>query len=265
MSTQLRCAAFIVLTILLQTLSVAPRLSAQSNSSETSSGHVAKRDSSAVLKMEAARAALGGNTIETIGSAWARGTYTASDGATSTFVWKNAGRKFRYQQGGSVVVHNGRTVKKTVDGKTASLSPDLALAHVPLYLSAVVLKDRIESKQFSFLAFPAATLNGKNFVRIQTKLEGDEINEKLTRQIWWIDPDRNLPVRVEYWLPDLHNSAVVMAFTTDLSDFRSVGGILIPYHLETYFNGQHLNSVQIDEVGFNQNVSSEDFDDGDSQ
>ena len=84
----------------------------------------------------------------------------------------------------------------------------------------------------------------------------------LSRASWlavWVSQGGALPVQISYELIGTDNPNARFVHTAQFSDFRSIGGLLVPFHEEVYLGTRHLYSLQISSVQFNVGVPATDF------
>ena len=68
-----------------------------------------------------------------------------------------------------------------------------------------------------------------------------------------------MPVKIEHNLISSDNPTAVLAVTDNLSDFRRVGSLIIPFHMEEFADGQRLWSLQLDSVQLNVGLPDSEF------
>jgi hypothetical protein len=80
----------------------------------------------------------------------------------------------------------------------------------------------------------------------------------------YIDPETSLPARIRYYQP-VQNTFVpdylsgVAPVDIVFSDYRAVSGVLLPFSIARYMQGQELNSIQLQSVQVNLAINAQDF------
>ncbi len=75
----------------------------------------------------------------------------------------------------------------------------------------------------------------------------------------WISTSTSLPIQLAWsWISD-YNPAARLSVSTVLSDYRTIGGISVPFHQEQQANGKVTNELQLDSVSFNNGLADSIF------
>jgi hypothetical protein len=216
--------------------------------------------------------ALGGGRLHEITSVVATGKINVPLNGTSktgTVLWKNTRSDFRYETTGeelSEVLISGRGQAANVRAeKTTKLHGHVALAHVPPHLPGMVLESwladarGIVGSKPSFEAIKEEKFKGKPVFVFEMCDQAEETVSRYTHQRWLIDGTTSLPVAVIHQVPDHSNAGDLTSFREELSDYRFIDGVAIPFHIETYIQERLAMTIDLDRVEFNRNVVDSDF------
>jgi len=239
---------------------------AQSPASAPAQQTAASRDVTAVNIANQAISAMGGTAIGQINDCLAQGNVQRpldSIAPSASFTWKNSGAEFRYEQDGrpTIMTGHGKPAKLN-GGKTTRLLANATISDFPAHLAASQLLKRLNDTRYGFAALDDSQAAGRSAARIKTWLNGTSLIQTLTTQIWFIDKATGLPLRVEYTLPDRHNANLQGHFAAELSDWRPVSGVLVPFHITTYLAQLKISDANISTLSFNSGISAADFDGG---
>jgi hypothetical protein len=226
------------------------------------------RDQAAVTFVQNSLLAMGGGpAIGQIQNCIAQGTISATAGSWLTngdFTWKNSGGRFRYDnpdpQGRSVLVSGKGSPMVSAGGKTETLHPHVTATMFPPHLVGLVLAQRFLNASFSFRFIGNETLNGRSVVHVQTNFLGDKDSASISPQEWYFDAASSLPVRVTYLLPTSTNALATRTGAIDFADYQNFGGVLVPFQMSFYLDGQPGGAATLTSVTFNTSMNSADFD-----
>lgn len=227
----------------------------------------ATRDAAAVSVAQEAISAMGGTAaIGQINDCVAQGTMirTLESNSPNVFVWKNSGREFRYESEGRPVTFSGHGKPGLISGGTTTrLLANSTISNFPAHLAALKLLERLTDARYGFAALEDGQAVGRPATRIRTWLKGTDLIQTLTTQVWFIDKASGLPLRIEYNPPQSHNANVHNMIAIELSDWRPVAGVLVPFRIKSYYKGTELISdAAISNVSFNTGISASEFDGG---
>jgi hypothetical protein len=206
-------------------------LSAQvaQTSPSTTSAPPAVRDSRAVTVMQAGLDALGGATAIGQIHSW---TFQAT---------MQGGRA----NGNVTYTLDTQPSKFTVMTKKGTKRTFLLRSFfVPAVLAAVLAK-QFQDSQYSTQYLGLETLDSKPATAVTLSARPVP---GLPEQIWHFDNQTGLPLRVEFRLPAELGSHKSQQGTTELSDYRSVGGVLYPFHIVTQVFGGLPEIITIQSV-----------------
>ncbi|HXE90758.1 MAG TPA: hypothetical protein VNK82_07330 [Terriglobales bacterium] len=225
------------------------------------------RDPAALAALEAAVAATGGRiALSQVRDCVAVGRMQAADGSglgSGSFVWKDAGREFRYENprpdGPQVVVSGRGRPALAHGGRTERLRGQTTLNHVAPHLAGVALYNRLADTRYSLRVLGPGTVNGRPAVVVRTYLASAEpVLAEATQQDWFLDAGMGLPLRVEIQVPSPDGTGWQVA-AMELSDFRVVSGIVVPFQIVTWFGEQPQALMVLDTFSFNTGLSPTEF------
>jgi len=251
--------ARLVLSIIL-TIASSPRLNSQQSTT------AAIRDANATATLSRSVAALGGaGSYSSTSGVIAYGTLTASPGGISgPIVWENAGTEFRFERpgpNGSIVFVSGHGNPAIEDGgKVQRNIGHLAMVTFPAHLPAVVLASQLNNTKVQVATAQQVTLSGAPAIKISLSDQTDEVSSVICKQDWYFDSTTLLPSRVDYLAAEAQNALNTAKMTVLFSDYRSVSGQQIPFHIVTLFEGQQISDVILTSVQMNASIPSADFD-----
>ena len=226
------------------------------------------RDPLALAAVQRAVAVTGGTgPISQIHDCVAEGTLEPSPGSwlsSGTFVWKNSGSEFRYENPGV----SGRSAYVSGRGRPAVVKPDgttrlhahVSEANFPPHLFSLVLLRMLADARYKLVFVGEQIIGDRPVLRVRSSLAVDEITAVTTVQDWFFDAGSGLPVRVEYRLPANSNALEYLSAAVELADFRSVSGLAVPFQITIYQDGQKGGIAKLSSVVFNTGISTTDFD-----
>jgi hypothetical protein len=241
-------------------LSSCPGLSSQQ------SNPTATRDANAIALLSRAVATLGGSaSYSQTSGVVARGNLTAATGGISgPILWENAGTEFRYERpgpNGSIIFVSGHGNPAIADGgKVQRNIGHVAMVTFPWHLPSVVLASQLRNANVQVAATQQVTLDGASAIKLSLNDETDELSATICKQDWYFDSATLLPTRVDFLAAEVHNALNNAKMTVLLSDYRSVSGALIPFHMVTLFEGQQISDVALTSVQLNVSIPTTDFD-----
>ena len=148
---------------------------------------------------------------------------------------------------------------------THSLPTHSALAMRPIHLPFFSGLSAWSDPAISVAYKNVETVNGQQAYRIsltRPNITADAMGTLLARASWmdvWISQQSMLPVQISYEQIGTANPNARFVEVAQFSDFRNVGGLLVPFHQEIYLGSRHLFSLQVSTVQFNVGVSATDF------
>jgi hypothetical protein len=225
-----------------------------------------QRDANSLAVLNTTVSALGGtaNLSQTNGIV-ALGNLVASPGGVSGPVkWENMGSEFRYERpgpNGPIVFVSGHGDPAILDGGAIRQGiVHQAMVVFPWYLPGIVLSSQANNPNVSVQGKQSVTVNGVAAIKISTVDQTDDLSAVICKQDWYLDATTLLPFRVDYLDPDRDNALNTVQMTTLLSDYRQVSGVLIPFHITTFFQSQQIWDVTLTSVQLGQPIPSSDFD-----
>jgi hypothetical protein len=215
---------------------------------------------------------LGGPKLQLISTVRATGKISVFiNGASKsgTIIWKNARNAFRYETTGEditeTLVSDGAQTARLRDGKVEKLLGHVGLSILPPHLPGAALARWITASKPFIGSKPTLqplrqdVLKNRPVLVFEIYDGADDVIAKYTRQSWLVDGTDGRPVAVIQRVPDHFNAGDLTTFRQELSDYRFVDGVAIPFHIETYIEERLAISVDLEAVEFNQSVTDSDF------
>ncbi len=227
-----------------------------------------QRDPAAVIAVQQAVIALGGFAVAAqIADATVTGTIQPADGGhlkAGTFVWMDAPPEFRYEirtvDATRVFASGHGFPANQVGARTRPLLQHMATATLPFHLPALVLARELQDARYSVLLVGSVVVNGALAVHVRISLNTDSVSAAVTPQDWYFDSSSGLPIRVEHRLPDNHHANDCAVEAEDFSNFQTVKGLQVPFHMTIYEDGVLQGAATVGSVNFNTGLSSSEFD-----
>lgn len=230
-------------------------------------GAAPTRDPDAVLAIRQAIMAMGGEgTVALIRDAVTQGEFEeewAGSTIKCTFIWKNAGKEFRYEttRNGEtqVFVSDGGNPRVRAGGNTTRLNGHTTMYHIPPHLAAWALLDRLRAGRMSVALLEPTSASGKQVIRVLVHEKGDAVVEKISNQVWSFDATTGLPLQVEYELPDDTNANRTVSVRDEFSDFRNISGVVVPFRIVSRVGMTRPKTIRITAVTLNAGIGANDF------
>jgi hypothetical protein len=223
------------------------------------------RDPVAVATVQTAITAMGGSAIGQTNTGLLSATITSQRHGwpSGTETIEFSGQQFRdeFTTSTSTAVSVTSTTGGTQlqNGKTSPIRAHVVDARFIPELAALELFRRYQDPNYSITFGGTASVNGRTAAKIQLRLERDDLSQAGTVQVWFIDTTTGLPVRIEYRFPKSGNGLSTSDTAVEFSDWRSVSGVLVPFQMNTWLDGDPWNQVALQSVSFNVTVNPSDF------
>jgi hypothetical protein len=242
-------------------------LSAVCVSAQDSAQQAVKKDSLAASVVDTALTAMGGRSaIASIQDVTITGQSQSSDPnkPDDRLVWKSKGMSIRYenttQDGHSiVVVHRRNGSRQDSSGKVNAMAHRVSITLFPSHLPGTVLLSLLNSPDCS-LSVVDDPNSESNTTHIRSEKQMAQKGfTRLTRQDWYFDRSTGLPVRVEFYLPDMKNQQLDGTATVVYTEWQTVSSILIPRSLQLLYDGNLQSTVTLETPTFNQGIPASAF------
>jgi hypothetical protein len=228
----------------------------------------AQKDAVAVANVEAAMAAMGGDAgWAAIKDSVITGTITPTKDSwvkPATFVWKTSGTEFRYEttRDSETQIFASGHGKPAVSskGKVKALFYHMGQGSPPFHFPAVVLSTKLADASYSLIDAGQKNISDKNAFAVQTSSNFSDQVSAITLQTWYIEASTGLPLRVEYRLPEATSITDWQEAATEFSDYKEVGGLLVPFSMTYYLDGVALETISVNAVDFNVGLDPSEFD-----
>jgi hypothetical protein len=166
------------------------------------------------------------------------------------------------------------TITTTLNGDGASVVSSSSSRLLPSYV-AIPMRSTAFPFFAGFLSFtdPSSTVTydgietiaGQASYRIDLAFQpagSDSVSlmrAKASQITIWISVATALPVQIEYSRTSNENPNSSRRITQTFSDYRTVGGIQMPFHQEEFGGGRTIFTLQLSAVNLNTGVASTDF------
>jgi hypothetical protein len=229
------------------------------------------RDPQAVAIVQHSLAASGGTAAAAIYNARVQGTLAPTVGSyvpAGNFTWlddfSGATFEFRHELDtfdavrvqvsghGSPAVRQGTRVKP--------LHPHVTFSALPYHLPAVLLSRELANSSYSIEMGESVIVAGKPAVQVIFKNETGVVEKAQSEQRWDFDATSGLPVRIEYRLANTVNALDSIAGGVELSNYKVVDGVSIPFQIAVFEDGKPTSVATIASVTFNVSADAPAFD-----
>jgi hypothetical protein len=229
------------------------------------------RDAQAVSIVQQSIAAMGGAAAGATQNVQVHGTLSPTPGSyvpSGNFTWLDdfSGSTFEFRHEldtasvarveasghGSPAVQQGSTVK--------ALRAHVTYTALPYHLPVVLLSRELANANYSIQMGAPATVEGKPAVQVIIKTQIGVIEKSLSDQRWDFDATTGLPLRIEYQLASTINARDSIPGAVELSDYREVNGIAVPYQITVFEDAVATSTATISSVAFNVTAPASTFD-----
>jgi hypothetical protein len=132
---------------------------------------------------------------------------------------------------------------------------------LPFHIPSKLVSSQISDPKISISYSGLGVAQGKSALLVQVNpATSDAAEAAVRRQLWYFDTGTGLPLRVEYRIPDTTDMNAWGNAAIEFSNFKNVGGVLIPFSMTFYQEGIALSGMAIGTVDFNVGLSPSEFD-----
>ncbi len=165
----------------------------------------------------------------------------------------------------ALVVNEGRGAIKRPDGSVKSLQLYNTMALRAEFLPSFSLLAEFGNAQISIKKLDDAVVQGQPASVVELNLEDDsgqlqQFVHAATRQRYFISKTTGLVLSLEYDNFAENDSNDKVKTQVLYSDYRSISGLWVPFHQETYSDGQLSSTLILASFAFDSTVSTADFD-----
>jgi hypothetical protein len=226
-----------------------------------------KRDQAAVQVLAQALNEMGGQSaFSSIQDVIVQGQMQSptSSNTPEQITWKNRGMSMRYeysaQDGKSVAIFDhGKGHRRDSSGNISEMDHRTSLTLFPTHLPGVALLSLLDSPDRSLSVIPT-TDSESNMVHVRSEKQMAKPGfSRITRQDWYFDQTTGLPIRVDYYLPDLKNQRFDGTATVLYTGWQTASSIQIPRTMQILYDGVLQSTVTVGAPSFNQGLSASDF------
>ncbi len=230
-----------------------------------------QRDPAALAILQNSITGLGGATaVSKLSSSIITGSISAAPGANTpvgNFIWEDqlsGSHEFKDSFSSAtlnqVFVSGHGSPGFVSNGVARDCYPQAAAYRFAAHLPAFSLGIALQNPNFNVVQVGPTTVNGASVTQVHFELDADPISQTFSPQEWYFDSATGLPLRIEYRLPATDSSRRFANGAVELSDFRAVQGVLVPYKLVVYDDGKPSIIITVSSATFNQQIPSTDFD-----
>jgi hypothetical protein len=162
------------------------------------------------------------------------------------------------------IVNGGKGVLQKTNGSLLSVNPLNTQAEYVRYVPALSLLSQIQNPSANVALVSSASTNGTadDIISVSLSPSNDPAQASIQSQTTWtqfsINHASGLVDEIEYnYYPE--DGSAKMDVQELFSDYRNVGGFLVPYHRTTYRDGNLESDLQLQTVAFNVGLPDSDF------
>lgn len=223
----------------------------------------APRNPSAIAAVQASVVAFGGSSALSVDNCVAQGQVTRN-GSIGTFKWENSGSDFHYEEtidGTTSIFLSNHGSPATVTGTQVHNWPaHFGIASIPIHLIGLRLSRYSSDQTVSLALLPNDPVADVGVFRVQAGFP--QHPNVLARQIqeeWRISQTTGLPVAVRGRSPGYPIATLGPGSETDLANYKTLGGLLVPAHIDEYSGTTLLESYDISSLQCGTTINPSDF------
>jgi len=233
-----------------------------------SAAALVQRDPQAVAIIERSLAALGGaSQIGQIADCKVEVQVQAPPGSSAssgTAVYKFAGGEYRADSttaAGTQTLASGHGKPFAVaNGTTKGIPPHVMRAAFSPTVAAIRLLNDSNDANYSFRYKGTGSLGSAQVSIVEISSQATWLDAMVSPQTWYFDSGSGLPLRIEYWAPDIKNPRHHVECAADLSEYRVVSGVEFPFQFTTSVNGAPFKTMSVTSVQTNTGILPSAFD-----
>jgi hypothetical protein len=223
----------------------------------------APRDPSALAAVQAAVLALGGNSLQTVDNCVAQGQVT-KNGSTGTFKWENSGTDFRYEETfngtTSALVSNHGSPATVTGTHVQNWPPHFGVAAIPPYLIGLRLFRYSSDQTVGLALLPSDPVADAGVFRIQAGFpQRSDMLARAIQEEWRISQTTGLPIAFRQKSPGYPIANISITAESDLSNYQTMGGLLVPAHIDQYAGKTLIRSYDLSSLQCGAAISPADF------
>ena len=234
---------------------------------------IAPKDLEAVTIVQSSLSTMGWQNLTALQTAQAQGTLTLLGDSPIDFpiILKSRGSKQERTEltsGKGVrlfLVNNGRGIIRYPDGSIKRLSDDNMVFQRTDYIPVLSLISEFDQSDIAVEHMADSTL-GASAVHVvavslysgQSKQDAEKLQAR-TRMSYFIDAKTNLVLKTSQSNYTENDPSESQRLDTYFSDYRNVGGIMVPFHQEVLADDKPFLTVVFDSVSFGIAVQDSDF------
>jgi hypothetical protein len=207
--------------------------------------------------------ALGGNSLQGVDNCVAQGQVT-ENGTTGTFKWENSGSDFHYEEnlGGttSILLSNHGSPATVTGTQVQNWPAHFGVASIPLYLIGVRLTRYSSDTTVSLALLPSDPVADAGVFRVQAGFPQSTVS--LAQEIqeeWRISQTTGLLVAIRQRSPGYPIATLGQTTESDLSNYKTLGGLLVPAHIDQYIGTTLISSYDISTLQCGATINPSDF------
>jgi hypothetical protein len=140
-----------------------------------------------------------------------------------------------------------------------AISPHVVRPAFAPALVASLLLSELQGTNYSIQFIGSQSLGSELVTVVDISCQASRMESLVTPQRWYFDIASNLPVRIDYHSPDVKWISRFMHAELFLSDYQAISGVLYPFQIVRWFNGQQSDTLTITSIQTNPNIPASSF------
>jgi hypothetical protein len=164
------------------------------------------------------------------------------------------------------IVNGGRGAIQNPDGSIRNLTQVNLFGEHVSYIPIFSLLVEVQNPAARVELISMATANGTpdNVIAVGLAFSSDpqqaQIQQGLSRTLYYINSTTGLVDKTEYtYYSEAPRAGTPMQVQEAFSDYRSVGGVAVPFHRSTFVDGRPESDLQLNSASFNVGLQDSDF------
>jgi hypothetical protein len=185
-------------------------------------------------------------------------------GTTGTATWTVMGTQYREDYPSAQGIKtlssgNGKPFASVNGGNVTTVLPHVLRAEFAPALVAPMLLAELQGKNYSIQYGGTSQLDSETVTTVLISSQATRVDAAVTPQRWFFDSTSNLPVRIEYRLPDMKAPERTVPAAISLSGYQAISGVLFPTQAARWISGNQFDTLKLTSVQTNTNVTTSSF------